>query len=64
MSRALSCTLSIADTPTKSCTETHNYVVSRRSQVLEVLSGVRGEPMETLAAQVYENTRRVFFPDA
>ncbi|XP_077545021.1 deoxyribonuclease TATDN1-like [Haemaphysalis longicornis] len=31
-------------------------------QVLEVLAGVRGEDPDALAAQVYENTCRLFFP--
>ena len=31
-------------------------------QVLEVLGGVRGEDPEALAAQVYSNTEKVFFP--
>ncbi|TMW57172.1 hypothetical protein Poli38472_003097 [Pythium oligandrum] len=33
-------------------------------QVLEVISGVRGEDPIQLAEHVYENTRRVFFPSA
>jgi len=31
-------------------------------QVLEVVAGCRGQPPDALAAVVYENTRRVFFP--
>lgn len=32
------------------------------SQVLEIVSAVRGEDQDELAKKVYENTCRVFFP--
>ena len=35
-----------------------------RLQVLEVVAAVRGDDRETLARQVFENTRRVFFQAA
>lgn len=31
-------------------------------QVMEVIAGVKGEPIEALAHQIYTNTARVFFP--
>lgn len=31
-------------------------------QVMEVIAGVKGEPLESLSQQIYQNTSTVFFP--
>lgn len=31
-------------------------------QILEILAGIRGEDVDRLASQLYENTQRMFFP--